>query len=361
MVRRTLIFNPYLPVLGGGERYTYFIAQAASETNEVVIGGPRVEDARLSALGFDTSIPRMELTLRDFSAASAEFDSVFYLTNEIPRQSRAKKSVLIVQFPYEKPASLFQPRQFIRQHRNLASYDQIIVYSRYSQEWTWKRWRVRSEIVAPPVTLGSYDATKKQPIILAVGRFFVGGHSKRQDVLIDAFIELEKRCDSSWQLVLVGGCYDDPVSKKYLADLRQKISGHRIAIYEGLSAGELAELYQSATFFWHATGFGRSPDEPQNAEHFGMTTVEAMSYGAVPLVYADGGQPELVDETCGRLWHSVDELVSQTFALIAQPELRQRAAAASVTAAEKYSFDIFAWRIRVHYSNVRPRVPIGQR
>jgi glycosyltransferase involved in cell wall biosynthesis len=345
-MKRTLIFNPYLPVLGGGERYVYFLAKAIADSNEVVIGGPRVDDSRLAALGFDIRIPRLELALQDYSAASGAFDSVFCLTNEIPRPSRAKKSVLIVQFPYENLATWRHPRRRLRHWRSLASYPQAIVYSKFSREWTRRKWRIDSDIVAPPVTLGTYNQKNKQPIILAVGRFFVGGHSKRQDLLIEAFIDLEKRFDSPWRLVLVGGCYDDPASQKYLSDLRQKIVGHRIMILQDLSASELTQLYESASLFWHGTGYGRRSEEPQNAEHFGMTTVEAMSYGAVPLVYADGGQVELVHDAHGRLWRSVDELVSQTIELIKHPADLQQAAAAAVVAAEMYSFDNFARRLK---------------
>jgi glycosyltransferase involved in cell wall biosynthesis len=147
-------------------------------------------------------------------------------------------------------------------------------------------------------------------------------------------------------LVLVGGCYDDPASQKYLSDLRQKIVGHRITILQDLPASELTQLYGSASLFWHGSGYGRQSEEPENAEHFGMTTVEAMSYGAVPLVYADGGQVELVGKPHGRLWRTVDELVSQTIELVEEPNELEKGAVTAVAAAEKYSFGNFANRLK---------------
>jgi glycosyltransferase involved in cell wall biosynthesis len=344
-MKRILVYNPYLPVLGGGERYTYFLAQALRNSGEVVIGGPSVDKARLEALGFDTSIPRIDLAPQQYSEATRDFDLVLCLTNEIPRGSYAPESILVVQFPYEKPASWRHPRARLRQQRSLASYDQFLVYSEYSQNWTKKKWGVKADVLAPPVTLGSYRPESKRPIILAVGRFFTGGHSKRQDLLVDAFIELEKKLATPWQLVLVGGCYDDPSSRQYLSDVREKSAGHQIEILQDLPAPELLKLYESASLFWHGAGYGRSKAEPQNAEHFGMTTVEAMSYGAVPLVYADGGQVELVGKPHGRLWRTVEELVSQTIELVEKPNELEHAAVAAVAAAEKYSFDNFAQRL----------------
>jgi glycosyltransferase involved in cell wall biosynthesis len=345
-MKRILVYNPYLPVLGGGERYTYFLAKALCDHGEVVIGGPEVDDARLATLGFDTRIRRIELLPNQYSDATRSFDSVFCLTNEIPRRSYARRSILIVQFPYENLSSWAHPRLRLRQQRSLSSYDQALVYSEYSQDWTWKKWRMKSDILAPPITPGTYKSEAKKPVILAVGRFFTGGHSKRQDVLADAFINLEKQLTKPWRLILVGGCYDDPSSRKYLADVRQKAAGHQIEILQDLPAVELVKLYESASLFWHGTGYGRSEDEPQNAEHFGMTTVEAMSYGAVPLVYADGGQPDLAHRPQGRLWRTVDELVTQTLELINNPADLREAAARSVAVAQKYGIATFPDRVK---------------
>lgn len=344
-MKRILVYNPYLPVLGGGERYTYFLARALTNHGDVVIGGPDVDNARLKALGFDTSVRRIELAPREYSEASRDFDWVFCMTNEIPRRSFARRSVLIVQFPYEELASWVHPRRRLRQQRNLNSYDQALVYSKYSQEWTWKKWRLKSDILAPTVALGTYKPDAKKPIILAVGRFFTGGHSKRQDLLVDAFISLKNQLTSPWQLVLVGGCHDDAVSRKYLADVREKATGHDVEILQDLPAIELVKLYESATLFWHGSGYGRSENEPQNAEHFGMTTVEAMSYGAVPLVYADGGQPDLAHRPQGRLWLTVEELVTQTLELINNPNELQDAATKSVAMAKRYGIETFPERV----------------
>ena len=81
---------------------------------------------------------------------------------------------------------------------------------------------------------------------------------------------------------------------------------------------ELARLQDGARLFWHASGYERPPDEPEQAEHFGMSTAEAMRHGAIPLVYADGGQLEIVTNDVGRLWRSIAELVAATSELTAK-------------------------------------------
>jgi len=62
------------------------------------------------------------------------------------------------------------------------------------------------------------------------------------------------------------------------------------------------------------------PGDPAAQEHFGMTTAEAMGYGAVPVAIGSGGQPEVVDDGVdGFLWRDVDQLKAKTRALVDDP------------------------------------------
>jgi glycosyltransferase involved in cell wall biosynthesis len=64
---------------------------------------------------------------------------------------------------------------------------------------------------------------------------------------------------------------------------------------------------------------------PERTEHFGMSTVEAMSAGCVPVVVNKGGQKEIVSHgKSGYLWNTLDELVDQTVLLMNDPEHRSR-------------------------------------
>jgi hypothetical protein len=69
-------------------------------------------------------------------------------------------------------------------------------------------------------------------------------------------------------------------------------------------AGPAAEKEKIILHVWHATGYGFDAEQyPAKQEHFGMTTVEAMSAGAVPVVLNTGGQREIVTHgDDGFLW-----------------------------------------------------------
>ena len=80
----------------------------------------------------------------------------------------------------------------------------------------------------------------------------------------------------------------------------------------------LRKYYQKAKIYWHASGIGEDlTKHPDRAEHFGITTVEAMSAGCVPVVYNAGGQKEIVEDgKSGYLFDTEEELVVRTNHLI---------------------------------------------
>ena len=103
------------------------------------------------------------------------------------------------------------------------------------------------------------------------------------------------------------------------------------------------ELYSQAKIFWHGTGYMVDEDkEPEKMEHFGITTVEAMSYGAVPVVINKGGQKETVKEGVnGFHWETEEECVEGTRKLIEDDNLRKKMAEKSVEMAKDYSIEKF--------------------
>jgi glycosyltransferase involved in cell wall biosynthesis len=57
---------------------------------------------------------------------------------------------------------------------------------------------------------------------------------------------------------------------------------------------------------------------PELTEHFGISTVEAISAGCIPLVVGRGGQPEIVTNP-DLLWQTIEELIEKTQAVINTP------------------------------------------
>jgi glycosyltransferase involved in cell wall biosynthesis len=84
-------------------------------------------------------------------------------------------------------------------------------------------------------------------------------------------------------------------------------------------------------------------------EHFGITTVEAMSAGAVPVAFAAAGPLEAFrDGVEGRHFRDVDGLVDATSALLTDAPGRRAMAAAAAARAADFGMDAFADRLRRH-------------
>ena len=83
----------------------------------------------------------------------------------------------------------------------------------------------------------------------------------------------------------------------YLDQIRAAAEGLPVVLHPDATGAELRALYGRASIFWHAAGLGEDTERhPDRYEHFGITTVEAMSAGAVPVVIDAAGQVEIVEQ-----------------------------------------------------------------
>ncbi|HUP85282.1 MAG TPA: glycosyltransferase family 4 protein [Acidimicrobiales bacterium] len=196
----------------------------------------------------------------------------------------------------------------------LMTYDHVVSISEFTKRWVHEYWDCDSVVVYPAVR--PREAGGKQKVILSIGRFFDHlGHSKRQRELVDAFRILHERPEAAgWQLKLLGGSADP----HYVTAVRSAAVGLPVSVIENADGDEVRDALASASIYWHGMGLHADPYvNPIMFEHFGISIVEAMSAGAVPLVVDGGGQAEIVEDgVSGLLYRSVPELVEQTALLL---------------------------------------------
>ncbi|MDO5676876.1 MAG: glycosyltransferase [Propionibacteriaceae bacterium] len=195
------------------------------------------------------------------------------------------------------------------------TYDLLAANSEFTAGHVHERWGKRAEILYPPCpVIGGASASPERRIIV-VGRMeppVRGVPNKRLDVLVSAFAELTDLHATGWSLDVVGACR--PESEPYLAELREAAGEAPVNFYPNASFEQLATLYRQATLYWHAQGFGEeSQVAPETQEHFGITTVEAMSAGCIPVVIDTAGPREVVAPVAGAgRWTSVAQLQAET-------------------------------------------------
>lgn len=250
------------------------------------------------------------------------YDLVFFLSDGSIPFLNAKNNWLHFQVPFQLNGTDFKTQQ------KLTKINQVICNSDFTRSFIGNSFHVKAKTIYPPVSLHNLDPEEgrdlledKQDIILSVGRFDQILNAKRQDVLIQAFKKLVDE-GLSWKLYLAGGLKEN---EEFLLALRQSAIGYPIEFFPNIEFRQLKKLYHNAKIYWHATGFDIDENkEPQKVEHFGMSIVEAMYTGSIPMVCAKGGPKEIIsDKQNGYLWESIDQLVSIT-ANVAQTQLKQQ-------------------------------------
>jgi glycosyltransferase involved in cell wall biosynthesis len=145
----------------------------------------------------------------------------------------------------------------------------------------------------------------------------------------------------------VGNVKDDPEDRAYVEQLRARAGNAPVEFHVGIDGSTLRQLYREAALYWYATGYGHDAVEhPDKQEHFGMSIVEAMSAGAVPMAYDDGGPREtIVAGESGCLWRDPDALLAQTRVLISDVALRSRLSASAVSRSAQFGREVFLRRM----------------
>ncbi len=138
----------------------------------------------------------------------------------------------------------------------------------------------------------------------------------------------------------------NPRKNKFLQRLKRMAAGYPIDFAVNVSFEQLRDYYRQAKIFWHAAGYGVDEQkQPYRVEHFGMTTVEAMAAGGVPVVIDKGGLREIVRRGVGERWGSVAELIEKTEQLIKNPTRWQRYSLAAIERSQEFSKQKFCWKL----------------
>lgn len=228
----------------------------------------------------------------------------------------------------------------------LESYDEIVSISEFSKYWIKRYWEKDSRILFPPVDTDSFETGLKEKIILSVGRFFPEHHNKKQYELAQAFIDMIKNNPDDmkdYRLVLAGGLENRENHIAYVEKIKEISRGYPIEIMTNISWSDLKALFSKAMIFWHASGLNEDESKnPAKFEHFGITTVEAMSAGCIPIVINKGGQKEIIEEAVnGFKFEDISELKAKTIYAIRNYESVKEIKLKAGSDSQKYSNNNF--------------------
>jgi glycosyltransferase involved in cell wall biosynthesis len=243
---------------------------------------------------------------------------LFAMGNEIipPLPPLARVNLYHLQFP-------FPWRHLPGFNFNLIeTYDAVVVNSSYTQYWTMRRMNEAGIRRPPPIIELSPPVRKVARLpaadaalpdggirIVTVGRFFTGGHSKRQDVVLKIIEEARKLTAVPITATMIGAVHNSPDAHAYFDSVIKQAHQLDVEIIVDAPSQILDEVLQRAHIYLHCAGFGVAESgAPEKMEHFGISIVEAIQAGCIPLVYAAGGAQEVIAGAgVGFTFESVEE------------------------------------------------------
>lgn len=252
---------------------------------------------------------KFQLSINKFTK---NYDLFFYCSKGL-LTGNAKKNIAIIHFPMDKKESFptykkYPFLKFIAQKTDLNyinKYDYFIPNSNFTKYWLQQKWNIKDnkiQVLYPPVTKIKKTEEKQKDKILICSRI---EKSKKIDKLIYAYTK-SNFLSKNTKLIIAGSTKNEsPEYVKYLQNINPSVE-----FIFNPSREKIEDLYASSFIFWHAKGYEEL--DPYQMEHFGITTVEAMSAKCIPIVINKGGQTEIVTDKCGFRWNNLDELIKYT-------------------------------------------------
>lgn len=158
--------------------------------------------------------------------------------------------------------------------------------------------------------------------IVMLGRFFVGrqnkGHFAALRILQRILSSLPPSVKKMVRLVMMGNVQPEPRHRDYVSYLKGNISTLKlpVTIMNDASPEDIEQILQRSHVFWHLTGIDIVANvtmDPASMEHFGISVVEAMSAGCIPIVLGEGGTTDIVQDEVNGFWAKDErDFVSQT-------------------------------------------------
>lgn len=355
------IYDPYLDSLSGGEKYMLTAAACLSSSNDVTVFWDDVSIIKNAEKKLHIDLSNIRIKKNIFSSnipfykrvfETQKYDCLIILSDGSLPITLAAKTIVHFQFPVEWVKGNNVITKF-----KLSKIDKIICNSYFTKHFIDKKFNINSEILYPPC-INSEDLRKtienkinfeKKNIILTVGRYSrlsENGSIKKFEEMINTFKKMVNNGLQNWQFILAVSFLNE--NERFVDGLINKIDNYPIKIFKNCTYQELIQLYNKSKIYWHFTGYEEDLQKhPERAEHFGITTVEAIAHKVVPVVINAGGQPEIVEDNInGYLWENEEELIKKTKRLMIDDKLRKQMADIGLTKVKQFTVEKFCEELK---------------
>src|SRR3989442_8454566 len=174
---------------------------------------------------------------------------------------------------YYSPARAFY-------HSRVSHIDRLLAVSDYTREFVKEKWGRDSTTLYPPCPVDLYSGLRDYPkenLVITVGRI---GPEKRMEL----FLDIARRMPRV-NFAIIGSV---PVERRSYSDMLREAAPSNVSFV-------LAPLRKVKDILGRAKVYAHCALN----EHFGITIVEAMAAGCVPVVHDSGGARQIVTNNDG--------------------------------------------------------------
>ena len=246
---------------------------------------------------------------------SHKYDFFLYMSNS--KDNPIKKRIATIQwFHCQFPCNHLKVWSNVATQNTV---DRIIVNSEYTYDEYVSSLKKHNEKCHVPINIlhplcfnteSNKSFIKKTNTFVCLGRIFTptsSANNKMFDKIIHVFNRILKTSSVNSTLHIIGTVKDDTWLSYLL-----KLSAHNkhIIIHPNASDTEKQNLLKSSEFYIHGAGLGIDKQQfPEQFEHFGISIIESMHYGCIPIC-VNGGYPEyyINHKENGYLFHDEQQL-----------------------------------------------------
>jgi glycosyltransferase involved in cell wall biosynthesis len=354
---RILVVHPRMSVMGGGERVAiHSMKEALREGHEVHLATEEFDlysfEDFFGIQGFFKNIQLVtyppfqpivrkavlyqrliydQLRLRKIVSKGGAFDLILN-TAEIANQPSARSPAIEYcyfpeYFSHLEPNGLsglwqmyYWPAKIFYRER-VSRVDRLLAVSNFTRQFVREKWGRESTTLYPPCPIDLYNNLRvpKRDLVVTVGRV---APEKRMAI----FLQIARRLPEV-EFAIIGSVASD--KGPYYETLRAAAPSNVSFVVSPLR--KVRELLGGAKVYVHTA---------QN-EHFGITIVESMAAGCVPVVNDSGGPREIVSDEVGYRWSTVDQAVAQVSELVNDDSVRRRLSNGAAFRAKQFGPEVF--------------------
>jgi alpha-1,2-mannosyltransferase len=199
----------------------------------------------------------------------------------------------------------------------------LLSVSDFTRGFVAKMWGRTSRTVYPPCPVDAYSefgrVQSRENLVITVGRIVP---EKR----FHLFVELARLVPKT-RFVIIGSL-PDQASRYY--ELLTRTSPQNVRFV-------LSPLRRAKELLGRAMAYVHCAEN----EHFGITIVEAMAAGCVPIVHDSGGPREIVVDNVGFRWRDLPEAARHITSLADNDQLRRRLSEAASARSKQFRPEVF--------------------